>query len=451
MKTLLTGKLRLRAAAVLLICLTAAVWLPGGTAAAANNDATEADTKIVYMIDLQGNYTGSTVGYVRRALFAAANDRADYLLVKMNAGGSFNVGMKEISDMLLASPVYSICYVEGTAYDGAALVALSCDTVVMSSGSCFGSEDKLSNKDFRQDKPREYWRQVFEDVAVATGRSINAARNLTDMQNFGIYLNQSSNIYQVSADAAISVGLANYQATSLHVIFDDYGLSNGVIIQVEKNIIERFVDVLAEPAVSTLLLLFILGALLVLELTHGYRLVVVPGIICGGVLYFVGIYELGTASAALFLLPAALVLILLEVLLSPGLWICGCLGFLSMICSVVFFADTWILAAMQIILILIVAVILIMTKTNNEKSRNILKKLVLRDRTTTEGGYLSQPINIRDYLGMEGVALTALRPAGAVKIGSERVDVVTEGDFISAGDRVKVIKVDGSSVIVRKL
>ncbi len=115
------------------------------------------------------------------------------------------------------------------------------------------------------------------------------------------------------------------------------------------------------------------------------------------------------------------------------------------------FAPTLAAAVVQIILILIVAVILIMTKINNEKSRNIFQKLVLRDRTTTEGGYLSQPMNIRDYVGTEGVALTALRPAGAVKIGSERVDVITEGDFISAGDRVKVIKVDGSSVIVRKM
>ncbi len=50
-----------------------------------------------------------------------------------------------------------------------------------------------------------------------------------------------------------------------------------------------------------------------------------------------------------------------------------------------------------------------------------------------------------------GVAITPLRPSGAVKIGDQRVDVVTAGDFIGTGVEVKVVKVEGTRVIVEKV
>lgn len=453
MKALDGGKLRLIVFVAVVFCLLTGLLPNTAVAVNGNEVAGEEENKVVYVINLQGSCNKNAVKYVRRALLQAEKDAADYLLVELDAYGSYNEGVKEISDLLLKSSVPSVCYVEGRAYDGAALLALSCDTVVMSPGSCFGSENKSENKNFCGDHPnKEYWRNVLGYVASVKGYSVNAARNLTEPENFGIYLTQNDNALQVSADAAVNVGLANYQVTSAQMLFDDYGLNNGVIIEVEKNIFEHFADVLATPVASTVLLLLTLTALLALALVSGYGIVATAGVVCFGILYFVGFYQLGSASAAvLLLLPAALLLLLLALWFSPADLICGGVGFLCLFLSVILLSPTLAAAIVQIILILIVAVILFMTKTNNEKSKNIFQKLVLRDRTTTEGGYLSQPMNIRDYLGMEGVALTALRPAGAVKIGSERVDVVTEGDFISPGDRVKVIKVDGSSVIVRKM
>lgn len=80
-----------------------------------------------------------------------------------------------------------------------------------------------------------------------------------------------------------------------------------------------------------------------------------------------------------------------------------------------------------------------------------LRRLILRDQTSNEAGYVSPPKELPDYLGQQGVSITPLRPSGSAWFGDKRVDVVTEGDFISANEKVVVIKVDGSSVIVRKL
>jgi len=47
--------------------------------------------------------------------------------------------------------------------------------------------------------------------------------------------------------------------------------------------------------------------------------------------------------------------------------------------------------------------------------------------------------------------LSKLRPAGTIKLNGERVDAVSEGSFINKGQKVKVISVSGSRVVVRKI
>jgi membrane-bound serine protease (ClpP class) len=61
-----------------------------------------------------------------------------------------------------------------------------------------------------------------------------------------------------------------------------------------------------------------------------------------------------------------------------------------------------------------------------------------------EGNALAQ------LLGKEGAALTALRPAGTAVIEGRKVDVVSEGEFISPGDPVIVVRDEGLRVLVRK-
>ncbi len=49
-----------------------------------------------------------------------------------------------------------------------------------------------------------------------------------------------------------------------------------------------------------------------------------------------------------------------------------------------------------------------------------------------------------------GQAVTALRPAGIARLAGRRVDVVTEGDLVEAGAAVRVVRVEGSRVVVRQ-
>ena len=92
------------------------------------------------------------------------------------------------------------------------------------------------------------------------------------------------------------------------------------------------------------------------------------------------------------------------------------------------------------------------------KPRDLLRKLPKTGRFTTSGlmlgeatdrerGYLSQPA--RDELvGSLGVALTDLRPAGTGRFGNERVDVVSDASWISAGTPIRIIRAEGYRHVV---
>jgi membrane-bound serine protease (ClpP class) len=53
-------------------------------------------------------------------------------------------------------------------------------------------------------------------------------------------------------------------------------------------------------------------------------------------------------------------------------------------------------------------------------------------------------------LGATGVAFTDLRPGGTAMIGERKVDVVAQGAYIDQGAKIKVLKVEGTKVVVER-
>ncbi|GAE90250.1 NfeD family protein [Acetivibrio straminisolvens] len=83
-------------------------------------------------------------------------------------------------------------------------------------------------------------------------------------------------------------------------------------------------------------------------------------------------------------------------------------------------------------------------------SRGRLAKLVLTDSLEKEKGFEGTE-DFTSFLDKEGVALTALRPAGTAEFNGVKLDVVSEFDLIEKDSRVKIIKVEGRRIVVRKI
>ena len=77
-------------------------------------------------------------------------------------------------------------------------------------------------------------------------------------------------------------------------------------------------------------------------------------------------------------------------------------------------------------------------------------RITLRKTLSTKDGYSSQSPILQSFVGKSGKALTNLRPAGRALVSGKRLDVVSDGNFISKNDEVVVVQVDGNRVVVRK-
>lgn len=86
----------------------------------------------------------------------------------------------------------------------------------------------------------------------------------------------------------------------------------------------------------------------------------------------------------------------------------------------------------------------------NSGKKDVTDGLVLGERQKNKNGYTSCK-DKSELLGAIAVCSTDLRPAGTVTVEGEPVDVVTEGDFVTKGDIVKIISTEGSRVVVRRI
>jgi len=147
----------------------------------------------------------------------------------------------------------------------------------------------------------------------------------------------------------------------------------------------------------------------------------------------------------LTLLIAGVALLLAEVFL-PGM-IAGVLGVVCLLgAAVVGFAEFGPKVGSLILMAeLFVGMVLTILWMRYFPKTPLGKKYILDPSTAAHA-----PTEPEKWLGYEGVALTDLRPAGSARLEGEKVDVITNGEHLESGTRVKVVRVDGPSIFVRR-
>ncbi len=76
--------------------------------------------------------------------------------------------------------------------------------------------------------------------------------------------------------------------------------------------------------------------------------------------------------------------------------------------------------------------------------------LALKHELSQKDGVVSQKEDLEKYVKMKGVSVTDLRPAGIAEIDSQRLDVVTDAEYIDAGTSVIVTGVTGNRIVVEE-
>ena len=226
---------------------------------------------------------------------------------------------------------------------------------------------------------------------------------------------------------------------------------------VDPAALEPVVIFLTNPLVSAILLAVgVLGVLMEIKTgvmgVGGFLSLVSLGV------FFGSSFLLGLAGwEEVLLLGLGVLALAVEVFILPGFGVAGILGVVSLATAIVLAmigtrptsADVMqAFAVLGASLVIAAAVVYAWLRHLPHSGR--FSGLFLRGAVAQSEGYISA-VPRADLVGMDGVAITDLRPAGTAQIGSERVDVVTEGEYVHQGSPIQVIRSEGYRHVVRGL
>lgn len=160
-------------------------------------------------------------------------------------------------------------------------------------------------------------------------------------------------------------------------------------------------------------------------------------------------YSTGLSIFMLLIFIGGIALIGLEMFIPGG--IVGTVGVVTLVYAIIYVNKSTYYIAFILIISLILAVILYYVNRNVfHKKLMFLDRLVLNDSISTKDGYVASESRL-ELLGQKLIAYTDLRPAGVAILDNEKLDVVTDGDFIEKGNKIEVIRVEGMRIVVKKI
>lgn len=397
--------------------------------------------------------------FVRRAI--ETHPDAVAIVLDINTLGGRVDAAIQIRDALLDAEPRTIAFVHPRAISAGALIALACDSILISPAGTIGAATPVQAGAGGQmeavgEKMVSYMRAEMRTTAEANGRRGDIAEAMVDREVTIKGVVKEGKLLTLDTDRAVKLGMADGEAADLDAVIQALTLKDPVIDRVEVNWGENVVRWLTEPTVSGLLLSIGMLGLMIAFYTRSVGAFTIAGFVALA-LFFGGhaiVHLVGWEEALLFISGVALVIV--EIFFVPGLGVPGVLGLIFVIASLVLaligipidvsFKTGVLSDAMTRVMVSLLGSFVLALVVGRLLSRTAMgRALVLHEAET---GFLSAPA-ASDLIGRIGETLTDLRPAGKVTIAGERHEATSEREFIARGSRVRVIGIDGPELVVR--
>ncbi|MCH2058985.1 MAG: hypothetical protein MK183_00025 [Verrucomicrobiales bacterium] len=462
---------------------------------------------VVIPVEMESLMRETKFEFMKRVIKKADDDRASAIIFDLNTPGGIAWYTEEImlADLQqITVPTYS--YVNPKAMSAGALIAIATDRIYMHPPSTIGAAAPVMGGG--QEIPETMLKKVMgdilstaDDVARRKGHNPDIAKAFIDTkielsfelpvisseggleqrdafapdtENDLLVLNSSQAVQIINGRRLFAQGTA----TSVEDLVAQEGLEGELVIAKPLGF-EWVADWIVK--LSPWLLLFgIAGAYMELK-APGFGVPGFTALICFGLFFFghnVAGYIAGYESLGIFLL--GIVLVIIEFFVFPGLLIFGLTGFALIFGSLIFamvdpldldwdggFSLSGIGAVlsgplMNLTIALIGAGVLVILLLRYLPSMPGFRRLILEadvgqgtgigdmadagsgDSAAAAGGTFPS-------VGESGSAETDLRPSGKARLGSELLDVVSTGEFIEAGERVRIVERDGSRIVVERI
>jgi membrane-bound serine protease (ClpP class) len=417
--------------------------------------------KRVFLAEITSEIDPRMAPYISRVVTEAEKNGAEAIVFRINTFGGRVDAATQIKDAILSSRLLTIAYINNRAISAGSLIALSCRKICMVPGSSIGATTVVDQSGQKQsEKYQSFMRSEMRSTAERNGRRTDIVQGMVDENMVVPGINDNKTLITLTADEAKKYGIADTLLYTLNDCLTAFGLKDAQIIQVNSNWAEDLVGFLNQPLVSSILIMLGLVGIFAEIKSPGFGFPVIIGIV-SLLLFFGSSYILQLASAInIVLFIIGIILLLLEIFVIPGSAITGVIGiiliigsiFLSLVGNSLPFMDPNAVsrAAIQLSGSLVCAFILIYFLAKYLPKSSVFSRLVLSNEEKADQGFVSYP-SIKELIGMEGKALTTLRPAGSAEINGQRYDVVADWEYIPKGNKVKVIRVEGIKVVVKEI
>jgi len=416
----------------------------------------------IYLIHVEGLIDNGLHKYIQRGLGLASRNEAAGVVLYIDTFGGLVDAADKIRKNLLDTDLTVISFIDKNAASAGALISIATDSIYMAPGASIGAATVVDGSgEYAAEKMQSYMRGLMRSTAEAKNRDPKIAEAMVDESIVIEGVIEEGKLLTLSADEAVELGLANGKFRTLNEVLNHMGWQDKELVDLQEHWAESVLRFLANPVISSILMLMMLGGLYFELQSPGIGF---PGIVSaiGTMLFFAPLYIMGLAQSwEIILFFIGVLFILVEIFVIPGFGVSGLVGItliiLSMATSLIgnvglsfpeLHQISQAIWTMAITLILGIGLVASMIRYMPENK--LFSKLILTDATDREHGYISSDSK-DDLIGLEGVAMTSLRPAGTVLIEEKRIDVVSVGEFIEKGARIKVVDTTSSRVMVDRV
>jgi membrane-bound serine protease (ClpP class) len=416
---------------------------------------------IVYVVPVHGPIDLGLAPFLARSVRDAEAAGAAAIVLDINTFGGRVDAAVAMRDTLLNAPIRSVAFVNQRAISAGALIALACETIVMTPGGTLGAATPVlggpGEPETASEKTISYVRKEFRATAEARKRPPLIAEAMVDPDVEIAGVIEKGKLLTLSAAEALQHRVADHGGATIDAALAATGLGGAELRVQRQTWAESVVRFLTDPIVSSLLMSLGLLGLFIEIRTPGFGVAGAVGL--GALaLFFWGHWIVQLAGwEELLLFAAGLILIAIEAFVLPGFGVAGVAGILAVVGGL----SLALVGAGATIAIVIgalgrVAIALLVAMLGGALLLRFLphlpfgKRLILATDMRAEAGYTSPPPEDEHWRGRTGTALSPLRPAGIADIDGARVDVVSDGAYIDAGTPVVVTRVDGNRIVVRR-
>ncbi|MGE3800741.1 MAG: nodulation protein NfeD [Candidatus Kapaibacterium sp.] len=417
----------------------------------------------VYVIEISGEVDLGLGPYVERIIQEANEDPSAVVLLHVNTfGGRVDVAT-EIKDAILASTSPTIAFVDRRAISAGALITLSAEKIAMAPGGSIGAATPVyGSGEKASEKVVSYMRGEMRSTAEKNGRDPMIAEAMVDEEVTlsDTTIKKTGKLLTLTSEEAHAIGYCDTIVGSVEDALAAFGYRDVVMKNDGMNWAEFLVRHLTSPFISSILIMLGMGGLFYAIKTGHLGTISIIGV-SSLVLFFSAQYLVDLADAieiALFVL--GVILLFVEIFVIPGFGIAGISGILLMVSSLflalignidgVAFdnlsAPLYTLAG-SFVGFGLIAWMMVKFLPNS----SMFRRFALFGESVGSGDGLTGPSLQDVLLGEFGSAVTTLRPAGVAMVNGEQYDVVSDGEFITAGEPIQVVYIEGRKIVVRRV